>query len=311
MHCPAMNPLRLLLAVLFTSSSLTAQDKPAPRVADETIKIWQEGDWKGELPNGWKIEGPEKPEVTPHMGGTLAVKNVSEPLVEYFKPAAEKATARAVIICPGGGYNILAWDLEGTEVAAWLSGHGFHAFVLKYRLPKDKDVRHAAALEDAQRAISLVRSRAEAWSIATDQIGIMGFSAGAHLSALAATNHAKRSYAAKDAIDAVSCRPDFVGLIYSAYLLQDAKDAASGINPDLPIGPDTPPAFLAHAMDDPLPASNATGWFLASQKHKVPAELHIYADGGHGYGLRSDKSVKAWAGNMIAWLKAGAGKTVK
>src|SRR5688500_16054227 len=97
----AMNILPSLVFFAFTSTSVTAQEKPAPRAADETVKIWQEGDWKGELPNGWKIEGPEKSEVTPHMGGTLAVKNVSEPLLEYFKPAAEKATARAVIICPG------------------------------------------------------------------------------------------------------------------------------------------------------------------------------------------------------------------
>ena len=216
-----------------------------------------------------------------------------------------------MIVCPGGGYNILAWDLEGTEVATWLSGQGVHAFVLKYRLPKGNDVRHAAALQDAQRAISLVRSRAEAWGLAADQIGIMGFSAGAHLSAMAATNHAKRSYEARDTIDAVSCRPDFAGLIYSAYLLADAKDPASGINPEMPLGPDTPPCFLAHAMDDPLPCANATAWVLALQKLKIPAELHIYADGGHGYGLRSDKSVKGWAGDMAAWLANGAGKSAK
>jgi acetyl esterase/lipase len=179
--------------------------------------------------------------------------------------------------------------------------------VLKYRLPKGNDVRYAAALEDAQRAISLVRSRADAWGIAADQIGIMGFSAGAHLSAMAAT-HSKRSYGAKDEIDAVSCRPDFVGLIYSAYLLADAKDASSVISADLPVTQETPPAFLAHAMDDPLPCAGATAWLLAMQKQKIPAELHIFADGGHGYGLRSDKSVRAWADCMITWLSRGAGK---
>ncbi len=303
-----MNLLRPLLFLLCMTLPAAA-DKPPVRPADETIKIWQEGGWKGELPGGWKIEGPEKSEVTAHMGGTLAVKNVSEPLLEYFKPAADKAAKRAIIICPGGGYNILAWDLEGTEVATWLSGLGYHALVLKYRLPKSGDVRHLPALQDAQRAISLVRSRAEAWGIAPDQIGIMGFSAGAHLSAMAATNHAKRSYDGRDDIDKVSCRPDFAGLIYSAYLLKDAKDPASGINPELLIGPDTPPTFLAHAMDDPLPCANATGWLLAMQKLKIPAELHIYADGGHGYGLRSDKSVAAWSGAMAGWLAHGPWKS--
>jgi acetyl esterase/lipase len=303
-----MNLLRTLYIFLFTGTLVMGQTKPANRPADEKVKIWEQGDWKGELPGGWKIEGPEKSEVTPHMGGTNTIKNVSVPLIEYFKPAADKATRRAVIVCPGGGYNILAWDLEGTEVATWLSSHGYHAFVLKYRLPKGDDVRHAAALEDAQRAISVVRSKAEEWGIAADQIGIMGFSAGAHLSALAATHHAKRSYTGKDAIDSVSCRPDFVGLIYSAYLLADAKDTNSGISADLPIVQDTPPAFLAHAMDDPLPCAGATNWLMAMQKQKLPAELHIFADGGHGYGLRSDKSVSGWAECMITWLNRGAGK---
>ena len=304
-----MNLLRFCFTVFLTCTAAMAQNKAPSRTADETVRIWQEGDWKGELPGGWKIEGPEKSEVTEHMGGTLAVKNVSEPLLEYFKPAADTASKRAIIICPGGGYNILAWDLEGTEVATWLSGLGYHALVLKYRLPKSGDVRHLPALQDSQRAISLVRSRADAWGVAADQIGIMGFSAGAHLSAMAATNHAKRSYDGRDDIDKVSCRPDFAGLIYSAYLLKDAKDPASGINPELPIGPDTPPAFLAHAMDDPLPCANATAWVLSMQKLKIPAELHIYADGGHGYGLRSDKSVAAWSGAMAGWLANGPWKS--
>ncbi|HWB06789.1 MAG TPA: alpha/beta hydrolase [Verrucomicrobiales bacterium] len=303
-----MNVLRTFLMVLITTAAGMAQTKLPTRPADEKIRIWEQGDWKGELPNGWKIEGPEKSEVTQHMGGTTVIKNISVPLLEYFKPSGDKPAKRAVMICPGGGYNILAWDLEGTEIATWLSGNGFHAFVLKYRLPKGNDVRHAAALEDAQRAISVVRSRAEAWGIAPDQIGIMGFSAGAHLSAMAATHHAKRTYAAKDAIDAVSCRPDFVGLIYSAYFLAEAENPAAGLSKELPIDKDTPPAFLAHTMDDPLPCAGPAAWLLAMQKLKIPAELHIYPDGGHGYGLRSDKSVNAWASNLLAWLGRGAGK---
>ncbi len=302
-----MNLPRLLLAVLLTATAAFGQTKPANRAADETIKIWEQGDWKGTLPNGWKIEGPEISEVTAHMGGTTAVKNVSVPLIEYFKPSSAPSK-RAVIVCPGGGYNILAWDLEGTEIATWLSGNGFHAFVLKYRLPRNKDPRHGPALEDAQRAISLVRSKAEAWGIAADQIGIMGFSAGAHLSAMAATHHAQRAYPAKDAIDAVSCRPDFVGLIYSAYLLANEKDPAAGLSPELPLNAQTPPAFLVHTMDDQLPCANATTWMLGMQKLKLPAELHIFASGGHGYGLRSDKTVSGWAACMIEWLKRGAGK---
>jgi acetyl esterase/lipase len=303
--------LLCLLMSLCLSVVASGQEKPASRAADEVVKIWQEGDWKGALPEDWKVEGAEKQEVTQHMGGTLTLKNISEPLLEYYKPAGQPASTRAVIVCPGGGYHILAWDLEGTEVAAWLSSLGYHAFVLKYRLPRGSDVRHAAALQDAQRAISLVRSRAGGYGIAPDQIGIMGFSAGAHLSALAATQHGKRSYTAKDAIDAISCRPDFAGLIYPAYLLVDARKPDGGISPELPVAADTPPCFLVHAMDDPLPCANSTAWVLALQKLKVPAELHIYADGGHGYGLRSDKTVKAWSGDLAGWLASGAGSGKK
>jgi len=306
-----MHIRRLILATLL-STVVAAQDAPAPkkpggRPADETIHIWETGEWRGQLPGDWKIEGPEKFEVTQHMGGTLTVKNISVPALHYFKPAEGKETRRAVIVCPGGGYNILAWDLEGTEIAQWLNGLGCHAFVLKYRLPKGKDLRHLAALQDAQRAISLVRSQAEARGLSLEQIGIMGFSAGAHLSALAATNFGKRAYDGRDAIDKVSCRPDFAGLIYSAYLLKDAKDPARGMNPDLPTGPDTPPAFLVHTLDDPLPAANATGWALEMQRLKIPCELHLYATGGHGYGLRSDQSVRVWPGDMALWLAGGAG----
>ena len=316
-----MKFLTLLFAAACTFA--VAQDqpappaKPAPRKADEVIKIWAAGDWKGQLPGDWKIEGPEQTEVTKHMGGTLTIKNISEPSLEYFQPtASDKPTHRAVIICPGGGYNLLAWDLEGTEIAAWLNNLGIHAFVLKYRLPKDNDVRHLAALQDAQRAISLVRSTAATRDIAPDRIGIMGFSAGAHLSALAATNFNRRSYEGRDDIDKQSCRPDFAGLIYSAYLIKEEKDengkvTGTGINPDLPIGPETPPCFLVHTMDDGLTCANATAWALALKANKVPCELHLYAEGSHGYGLRSDKSVRAWPHNMALWLASGTAVSEK
>ncbi len=308
-----MHLLSLLSAALMISSAVAqvapapSPNKPAPRPPDETINIWQTGEWRGQLPGDWAIEGPEKSEVTQHMGGTLTIKNISVPSLHYYKPAGENNSRRAVIICPGGGYNILAWDLEGTEVAQWLNGLGCHAFVLRYRLPKGNDVRHLAALQDAQRALSLIRSLAGERDLDPAQIGIMGFSAGAHLSALAATNFSKRAYDGRDAIDKTSCRPDFAALIYSAYLLKDAKDPAAGINPDLPLSPETPPCFLVHTFDDPLPAANATAWTLELQKLKVPCELHVYASGGHGYGLRSDQPVRAWPGDMALWLAGGAG----
>lgn len=294
----------LLLSASAQEPAAPAAADAAPRKEDAIVKLWHEGGWQGAMPGDWKPQGAESQEKTPHMGGTLAVKNVAETTLHYFKPATPGT--RAVIICPGGGYNILAWDLEGTEIAEWLNRQGVHGFVLRYRLPRGNEVRHAAALQDAQRAISYVRSQAAAYGVAPDQIGIMGFSAGAHLSALAATHHAKRSYDGRDAIDAVSCRPDFAGLIYSAYIQADPKKPLSGLDELLPVDATTPPTFLAHAMDDPLPCSNAMTWALALQQHKVSAELHIYPDGGHGYGLRSDKSVKAWPAQMAAWLARGA-----
>ncbi len=303
-----MKLFSVIMSAVFSLSAFAQDVAPAapraPHKEDGIVKLWAEGAWQGSMPGDWKPNGAESQEKTAHMGGTLAVKNVVETALHYFKP--EAPGRRAVIICPGGGYNILAWDLEGTEIAEWLNKQGIHGFVLRYRLPRGNEVRHAAALQDAQRAISCVRSRATAYGIAPDQIGIMGFSAGAHLSALAAANHQKRSYDGRDAIDTVSCRPDFVGLIYSAYILADPKNPNSGLSELLPVGVDTPPAFLAHAMDDPLPCANAMAWMLALQQNKVPAELHIYPDGGHGYGLRSDKSVKAWATAMEAWLARGA-----
>jgi acetyl esterase/lipase len=303
-------PLLFTALLTFTASAQepatpTPEAAPAPaRKEDGIVKLWHEGAWQGAMPGGWKPEGEETSEKTAHMGGTLAVKNVAEPALHYYKPAAPGT--RAVIICPGGGYHILAWDLEGTEVAEWLNRQNIHAFVLKYRLPRGNEERHAAALQDAQRAISFVRSQAQTYGLAQDQIGIMGFSAGAHLSALAATQFKKRSYDGRDAIDTVSCRPDFAGLIYPAYILKDQKDPASGLHALLPAGADTPPAFLVHAMDDPLPCANSMAWVLAMQPLKVTAELHIYPDGGHGYGLRSDKSVKAWPAQMATWLARGA-----
>jgi acetyl esterase/lipase len=227
----------------------------------------------------------------------------------------ERVTDRAVIVCPGGGYHILAWDLEGTEVAEWLNGLGVHAFVLKYRLPRPGDKeRHAAALEDAQRALSLVRAGAAERGIAPDRIGIMGFSAGGHLAALAADRGSERVYKPADAVDAVPCRADFAALIYPAYLVPDQNApgtagavepaaGSTGLSPLFRVPAAMPPVFLAHAIDDPVPVANSTAYLLAMKARKVPAELHVYPDGGHGYGLRSPLSVKDWPARMAAWLQ--------
>ena len=287
-----------LLALLF---SITGLLHAAPRPADDIFNVW-DGGWKGTLPGGWSISGSEVEENTKHMGGTLSVKNISVPLMEYFKPAPASATDRAVIVCPGGGYGMLAWDLEGREIAEWLAGQGIHAFVLKYRLPRPGDVRHAAALQDAQRALRVVRSLSYAKKIAHDKIGIMGFSAGGHLAALASTSHRKASYDSLDDIDKLSCRPDFSILIYTAYLLPEKASVGDALSAEFSPASDTPPCFIAHTMDDGIPVAGVFAWALALKEKKVPVEMHIYPDGGHGYGLRSHHSVKAWPEQLGAWL---------
>ncbi|MES2708966.1 MAG: alpha/beta hydrolase [Verrucomicrobiota bacterium] len=293
-----------VLMGFLTTVSAAPPNAPANREPDKVIHFWQEGDWKGGLPDQWKLEGPELSVPTDHMGGITTIKNISDPVLAYFAPDkahAAEGKGKGIIICPGGGYNILAWDLEGTEIATWLSGLGYHAWVLKYRLPRPgtKDVRHLAALQDAQRALSLVRSQAKETGLNPDQLGIMGFSAGGHLAAMASLKFDERSYPARDAIDAVSCRPSFTVLIYAAYLV---KDNDSPMDPEYVVTASTPPAFLSHAADDPIPCRTPIEYFQALRKNKVSAELHIWPDGGHGYGMRSALSPKDWPNRLAAWL---------
>ncbi len=288
-----------LLCLLAALSSLTAAGPMPVRAPDRLLFPWQEGAWAGKLPSDWTVEGPEQSELTAHMGGTLTLKNISSPTLAYFAPDKKSdKPATGIIICPGGGYNILAWDLEGTEVAAFLSSKGIHSWVLKYRLPrKDLDpARHLPALQDAQRSLSLIRSQADRYNLDPTKLGIMGFSAGGHLAALTATSGNDRSYPARDAIDALPCRPDFCALIYPAYLFKDNK------NPGLAPGPNTPPTFLSHSADDPLTYQNSTQFRDALQIHKIPSELHLWPDGGHGYGMRSPNSPAPWPGLLAAWI---------
>ena len=206
-----------------------------------------------------------------------------------------------MIVFPGGGYNILAMDLEGTEVCEWLNSIGVNCAVLKYRVPaRPGGPRYAAPLQDAQRAIGMVRSRAEEWGIDPHRIGVLGFSAGGHLAAAASTNFDKRAYTPIDAADQASCRPDFAVLIYPAYLAPDEKTLA----PELTVRADTPPTFLVQAEDDPVHVENSLVYFKALKDAKVPAEMHIFPTGGHGYGLRpTDQKVTTWPQLAAQWLK--------
>ena len=260
----------------------------------EDIKLWPNGN-----PEGWKIADKE---MVTKRGGVTRVSKVNTPILIPFIPKEKKSDA-AVIICPGGGYNILAIDLEGSEIAKWFNSHGITAFVLKYRLPRrgiDK-VRHKAALQDAQRAISIIRSKAADYKISKDKIGIMGFSAGGHLTAVTSTAP-ERTYKAVDDIDKISCLPNFSILIYPAYL---ANKKTMQLNPPIKITAKTPKAFLLHTQDDGQPVENSIAYFLACKNNKVPVHMHIYPKGPHGYGMRKKgRAVDAWPERLLEWIKS-------
>lgn len=258
--------------------------------------------WPGAVPGetapipAEKLE-PSKPGTKP----ILIMSNVSHPTLTVFPAPREKNTGAAVVIAPGGGYNILAWDLEGTEVAEWLNSIGVNAFVLKYRVPRRPgqpgDKPPVGPLQDAQRAISLVRSRAKEWAVDPGRIGMLGFSAGGHLTAATATNSDRRAYEAQDAADQVSCRPDFAVLVYPAYLVEKGE-----LKPDIRIDAQSPPMFFAHAGNDPISAENSIFTYLALKKAGVPSELHVYAWGGHGFGLRP-ADAPAWPRPCEEWMR--------
>lgn len=258
--------------------------------------------WPGPAPGERADIGAEKfQDPKPDEKKKVArLMNVSHPTLTLFAP--ENPNGTAVVICPGGGYNILAWDLEGTEVAEWLNKQGVTALVLKYRVPtRANDKEHHLQLADAQRAMSIVRSRAKELKLDADKIGILGFSAGGHLAAMTSLHSDTRKYDKLDAIDDVSCRPDFAVLVYPAYLTNKEQ---TELTAEVTVNEKTPPMFLAHAADDPVTPLSSVLLFAALKRAKVPAELHVYATGGHGYGLRTDNSTAAnWPLRCEEWLK--------
>lgn len=282
-------------------SSLRAADAASPE--PQPIPIWPDAapGEKGDI-------GPEadmtKPDANkPANKRVIRLGNVSKPTITLFRPPADKDTGAAVVVCPGGGYNILAYDLEGIEVCEWLNSVGVTGVLLKYRVPARKDMaRHAAPLQDVQRAIGIVRHRAKEWKIDPQKIGVLGFSAGGHLSAMASNSYAERTYPAVDDADKVSCRPDAAFLIYPAYLTD--KNDVTKIAPELKVTKETPSTFIVQTQDDGVKVENAYVYGLALKAAKVPAELHIYAAGGHGYGLRpTDQPVTKWPALATEWMR--------
>jgi acetyl esterase/lipase len=241
---------------------------------------------------------------------TKLVTNVTKPTLTIYRPAKEKDTGAAVLICPGGGYHALYWQVEGEEVAAWLNSIGVTGIILKYRVPRRPgEIKTEPAprpLQDAQRAVSLTRSKAAEWRIDPKRIGIMGFSAGGHLAAATAVNFDKRTYAPVDAVDKVSCRPDFAIPVYPGYLrVKGDKDELVPSVRHIPEG--TPPFLFVHGNDDPVGGSNVANsvlMYLALKRAGVSAELHVFATARHGFGVRqSGHPVSAWTRLCADWLR--------
>ena len=255
----------------------------------QAVPVWPEG----KIPLKTS-DAPEK--VDPSKTDIVLVTDVNVPTFTVFPAEKKDAPAPAVLVCPGGGYSVLAWDLEGTEIADWLNKQGITAFVLKYRVPNNRD----GAFCDVQRAMGLIRSRAAEYNVNPAKIGIMGFSAGAHLSVRTCTNFGKRFYEPVDAADAVSCRPDFALIIYPAYLSSPSYRMTEG----LPVTAGTSPTLLIQTQDDAPHVDSSIAYCIALKEAKVPAALHLFPDGGHGYGLRKrNTSADAWPTLAEAWLK--------
>jgi acetyl esterase/lipase len=234
----------------------------------------------------------------------IRLGNVSKPNITIYPAAKEKANGGAVLVCPGGGYHILAMDLEGTEVCERLNEMGFTGVLLKYRVPRRVGrEKHDAPLQDAQRAMSLIRKNAAEWGIDSKRIGVLGFSAGGHLAAVVSAGPDERTYPKVDDADEQSFRPDFTVLIYPGYLAEE-KDR-SLLSSEFKISKETPQAFIAMSADDPVRVENALTYAAALQKEKVPFALHIYPTGGHGYGLRkTEEPVTTWPDRLEEWVKS-------
>jgi acetyl esterase/lipase len=330
-----MKPWYLALCGMCALSRLSAQTpgwQPSPGHTQVPI-------WPGAAPDAQPVSGPET-STTTEKDDIVAgkpytyVEHVSRPTMTVYSPTGRN-TGAAVVVFPGGGYEGLAIDLEGTEVCDWLTSRGITCVVLKYRVPGNGLYPHSApypksgpypespiALDDAQRTVGLVRLHATEWHIDPHKIGVLGFSAGGHLVAAMSTHFERRLYPPVDAADAASCRPDFAVALYPGHLSFSAYESDRkvgtqavaegrrpanefGLNRDIQVTPQTPPTFLLQAEDDPVDdIANSLAYYAALKNASVPAELHVYAHGGHAFGLRRTKQViTAWPQLVETWLR--------
>jgi acetyl esterase/lipase len=275
--------------------------------------------WEGDPPN-YKASGEVMKSDTTNI---VRLSLVQHPDIAVFLPSKSNATGEAVVICPGGGYHILAYDWEGSDIARWFSSRGIAAMVLKYRLPDSKSniVPHKTPLMDAQRAFRMVRYHAESWNIDPGMIGIMGFSAGGHLASTLSTHFDKGDPGHTDPVERISCRPDFSILVYPVISFTEefshsgSRTALLGKDPDpklvryysneLQVTSETPPAILIHSGDDGgVPVQNSLAYYGALFEKAIPAEIHVYPYGGHGYSLAIGKGhLATWPDRVLEWIQ--------
>jgi len=267
------------------------------------ILIWPDG-----APENITLDGPEIDRTSPDdnmVDGRYVTRftNITEPTLTFYPAPASKNTGSTVLVCPGGGYWIVAYDLEGIEVCQWLNSIGVNAALLKYRVPKREGrEKHEVALEDAARAMQIIRSHAKEWNLDPTKVGVLGFSAGGHLSATLSNTAEMPEVEGYSWLEGIKIRPDFTVLIYPAYLVIEEQDDA--ISPEVQPTTDTPPTFISISMDDPLRVEGAMRYALELKKLGVSAELHIYSEGGHGYGLRRTQTpVTTWPDRVEDWMR--------
>jgi acetyl esterase/lipase len=310
--CLSLSPRSALLAFLAFAAA-----PPGPAAGQAA---WQPSPghtqvpiWPGRVPDAQAVERAEVSGTVVDSTGSerlvggrpwVYVDRVSQPTMTVYSPAGRNTSA-AVVVFPGGGYNILAIDLEGTEACDWLTSRGITCVLLKYRVPCVKtgpyrDCR--TALEDAQRTVGLVRFHAARWHIDPHRIGVLGFSAGGHMVAAISTHFEKSLYPPVDAADTASCRPDFAVALYPGHLAVPERSFA--LNPDIQVTSGTPPTFLLQAEDDPIdPVENSLVYHAALRKAGVSAELHLFVKGGHAFGLRRTSSpITGWPQLVEKWL---------
>jgi acetyl esterase/lipase len=264
----------------------------------------------------WPGKPPGDPErIEDKVEGGRRVTSVGKPTIAVYRPPKEKETGAAIVVCPGGGYRMLAFEHEGTDVAAWLTSIGVTAVLLKYRVPqRSGDTENRLPLQDAQRALSLTRSRAAEWGVDPARTGILGFSAGGHLAANASTNFDRRAYDPVDDADKAGCRPDFAVLVYPGGIL-DRQDPRK-LREQIRVSKEMPPCLFVVSSDDKGAAAGTLLMAQAVREAGVSTELHLYSTGGHGYGMRKgDRPHNAWPQRCEEWMRQsgflkppGAGK---